>query len=386
MKTKKVQKGRGRDPRAEGFYPDREEIAAYVTGDLSADRAAQIGVLAAASTAAGRSLAAEIREMERRALPGYPPKKLGRFLESVARAVSGPDPEVPSGGEAWTLSGSGAQEVLVLAREERWARVAPLSRETGFAGPRDLVVRDKALASAPVLVCLQAAAWVDVRDLEAFKGRVSRPVAVAAWRTERGVAGRLPPGVVRGRTHRDPAVESFHREWRASAWSAMERFRVPAGAIVEAIELAGASTAAPVLTFPRTGFRRVAPRAAFDYALAAAGSTPDTKEGLFWRLERNAPGVAVASGGPIEARLSLVDGELYLVVERADPSVKSVGGVRVSSGRRLIRAVDPRLYFGSSDRLRFRLRVPARGSPLSGRWTVSFRAAGREYSSRVVFA
>ncbi len=379
--------------------PDRYEIAEYVQGRLSKSRRKQIKELLESDDPVAIGVKIDFEEIKSRikAMPFRPlSSNATGVLQARMQAVlrhSG----MPAPGEIWSLqlqkSNSGIsrdRSVLIFHIHGGFARVAPVTKETDFAGPRDIIVRDRSYAFVPFMLELFASFWTDLSlltDQGEFEARVSEKTLSAARRADRGIYSNLPRGVRRGSVQEISDIEEFHEEWREGERMLFEKFKTTPY-VLEEFEAADVEKVAEPQSIPiPVSFISYQQPTQYVYRLAAADQTFTVSEFQFWEKERGLSGQMrrlILQAPSFEVRVSIVDGHLFLVAERADKSPKIVSDVSLSSGETNILTTENSVQFSTSQRVHLHFDVdPA--LPLTGRWILRFSLDDKGYQNEVEF-
>ncbi|MDG7000271.1 MAG: hypothetical protein JRN15_14300, partial [Nitrososphaerota archaeon] len=123
------------------------------------------------------------------------------------------------------------------------------------------------------------------------------------------------------------------------------------------------------------------------YRLAAADQTFTVSEFQFWEKERSLSEEMrqLIIGTPTcEVRVAVVNGHLFLIVERRGESPKTVSDVSLSRGDTRILTTENAVQFTISQRVHLHLDIdPA--LPLTGRWILRFRLDDEDYLKEIEF-
>ncbi len=123
----------------------------------------------------------------------------------------------------------------------------------------------------------------------------------------------------------------------------------------------------------------------FDLALAAADKNMLKDEYELWMKERKAKKIKISeSRDNYNVRLSILENQLIIVVERGDKNVKHLSGVSLVKGRTKIKAVPPRVSFESSDRVYAQFMINDK-SMLKGKWKLKYKINNKESIHEVQF-
>jgi hypothetical protein len=375
--------------------PDRYEIAEYLKGRVAPSRRREIERILKSDTPQGewaRTDLNEIRERMKHMPRGKRDLAADKLLIARMRTImehkGGPAP-----GDVWSLRTGkfSGRDLLVLRVNEGFARVAPLSDEHEFAGPRDIVVKDKSYSQLPVLVELFASMWMELEELAKagrFAGGLSQGILSAARDADMGIYDRLPRGIKRGKLE-EPEIEEFHEDWREAELMTFERFRT-AAYMSQDSESPSVSDSrrkdTPVLILPMITESNLR----YAYGAAAAGSSSRSRELEFWTkvrsLSENAKRGIVLTG-TFEAGLAIVDGQLFLTVDllrsEREPHVK-VSEAVLKKGNTLIRTTEKEARFARRPRVHLHFDIPAK-SAVTGIWQLDFLVDGVSYSREVDF-
>jgi hypothetical protein len=108
----------------------------------------------------------------------------------------------------------------------------------------------------------------------------------------------------------------------------------------------------------------------------ASDLSAQKREDEFWfAKEPVAYRSRISSPSGIKARLSIVDGHLYLVIDRKGDEVRSVGDVTLTKGKAVIQTMERRFTQWRADRVRFHFKIPQPAELEKGVWTLQFTIA-----------
>lgn len=379
--------------------PDRFEIAEYIQGRLSKTRRKEIEHLLKSDDPAAKGVRIDFEEIKARleAMPFEQPsddtrKVLQGRTEGILKHTGNPSP-----GEIWSLQlnefltgDSRERPLFVIHVIGRFARVVPVTKEIGFAGPRDIVVGDRSYSFVPFMLELFASFWTDLSLLterSEFEARISDRILTAARDADKGVFTNLPRGVRRGSVHEIPCVEEFHEEWREGERMLFAKFKT-APYVLEEFESADAQEEREQLPMViPTSSISYQQSSQYVYRLAAADQAFTVSEFQFWEKERallEEHRHIMLKTSTSEVRLSTVEGHLFLVVERADKSLKSVSDVSLSRETERISTTEGSVDFTTSNRIHLHFEVGLTVS-LAGRWILRFSLDDKEHKNDIEF-
>ncbi len=379
--------------------PDRFELAEYAQGRLSRNRRKEIREILASGDPAAQGVRLDLEEIKSRlkAMPFKPlTSRLSREMQARMAAVLNHSGD-PMPGEIWSLrtqeSPSGfshERSVFILYVRGNFARVAPVTREIDFAGPRDIIVRDQAFASVPFTLELFIPFWIDLALLverAEFEARISDKILTAARQADRGIYSNLPRAIRRGSIQKISDIEEFYEEWREGERMLFERFKTTPY-VLEKFETADVENEIELqpIIIPLSSISYQQPTQ-YVYRLAAADQTFTVSEFEFWEKERGVAGGMrrlILRTPTYEVRVSVVDGHLFFIVERRDESLKRVSGVSLAMGSERISTTEGSVDFISSNRVHLHFDIDPT-LQLSGRWTLRFRLDNDDYEKEVEF-
>ncbi len=379
--------------------PDRYELTEYIQGRLSRNRRREIREILASGNPAAQGARLDLEEIKSRIkamffrpLTSHSSREMQNRMAAVLNHSGDPTP-----GEIWSLRTqespsdfSHERSMLILYVRGNFARVAPVTKEIEFAGPRDIIVRDHAFASVPFMLELFTSFWIDFALLvekAQFEARISDKILSSVRKADRGVYTNLPRGVRRGSVQEISDIGEFHEEWREGERMLFETLKT-SPFVLEEFEAADVEKVAEPQPIPiPVSFISYQQPTQYVYRLAAADQTFTVSEFQFWEKERGLSGQMrrlILQTPTYEVRVSIIDGHLFLVAERADKSPKIVSDVSLSSGETRILTTENSVQFSTSQRVHLHFDVdPA--LPLTGRWILRFSLDDKEYLNEVEF-
>lgn len=379
--------------------PDRYELTEYIQGRLSRNRRREIREILASRNPAAlgarldlHEIKSRLKAMSFRPLTSHSSREMQNRMAAVLNHSGDPTP-----GEIWSLRTQESpsdfpyeRSVFILYVRDNFARVAPVTKEIEFAGPRDIVVRDQAFASVPFTLELFTSFWTDLSlltDQGEFEARVSEKTLSAARRADRGIYSNLPRGVRRGSVQEISDIEEFHEEWREGERMLFEKLKTSPFVLeeFEAADVEKVPGPQPIpIPVPSISYQQPTQ---YLYHLAAADQTFTVSEFQFWEKERGLSGEMrrlILHTPTYEVRVSIVDGHLFFIVERTDNLPKTVSGVSLSRGDTKIVTTENSVQFTTSQRVHLHLDIdPA--LPLTGRWILRFSLDHENYQKEIEF-